>query len=123
MRLATYQIRIRKDPYFFSCHLLHNKKKKMLSNSCRKREWDSVQSMMGALIITIASGELIFNIFGTLEQFERGLIQERTQVGMTAARARGGKGGRPEISNYRLTQGRKAVLINKELNKTHIYQP
>lgn len=95
----------------------------MLSNSCRKREWDSVQSMMGALIITIASGELIFNIFGTLEQFERGLIQERTQVGMTAARARGGKGGRPEISNYRLTQGRKAVLINKELNKTHIYQP
>lgn len=79
--------------------------------------------MMGALIITIASGELIFNIFGTLEQFERGLIQERTQVGMTAARARGGKGGRPEISNYRLTQGRKAVLINKELNKTHIYQP
>ncbi len=30
MRLATYQIRIRKDPYFFSCHLLHDKKRKML---------------------------------------------------------------------------------------------
>jgi DNA invertase Pin-like site-specific DNA recombinase len=33
-----------------------------------------------------------------LAQFERRLIQERTQAGLKAARARGKKGGRPKIS-------------------------
>jgi DNA invertase Pin-like site-specific DNA recombinase len=41
---------------------------------------------------------MIFNIFATLAQFERRLIQERTQAGLKAARARGKKGGRPKIS-------------------------
>jgi len=53
----------------------------------------------GGIDTTTASGELIFNIFGTLAQFERRLIQERTQAGLTAARARGKKAGRPKISN------------------------
>jgi DNA invertase Pin-like site-specific DNA recombinase len=39
-----------------------------------------------------------FNIFATLALFERRLIQERTQAGLKAARARGKKGGRPKIS-------------------------
>jgi len=33
-----------------------------------------------------------------LAQFERRLIQERTYAGLTVARARGRKGGRPNIS-------------------------
>ena len=52
----------------------------------------------GGIDTTTASGEMIFNIFGTLAQFERRLIQERTQAGLTAARARGRNGGRPKIS-------------------------
>ena len=52
----------------------------------------------GGIDTTTASGEMIFNIFGTLAQFERRLIQERTQAGLMAARARGRKGGRPKIS-------------------------
>jgi DNA invertase Pin-like site-specific DNA recombinase len=52
----------------------------------------------GGIDTTTASGEMIFNIFGTLAQFERRLIQGRTQAGLTAARARGRKGGRPKIS-------------------------
>ena len=48
----------------------------------------------GAIDTTTASGELIFNIFSSLSQFERKLIQERTQIGLSAARARGRKGGR-----------------------------
>ncbi len=43
---------------------------------------------------------MIFNIFGTLAQSERRLIQERTLAGLTAARARGRKGGRPKISKH-----------------------
>jgi DNA invertase Pin-like site-specific DNA recombinase len=42
----------------------------------------------GAIDTTNASGELIFNIFSALAQFERRLIQERTKAGLAAARAR-----------------------------------
>lgn len=52
----------------------------------------------GAIDTTTASGELIFNIFSSLAQFERKLIQERTKAGLEAARARGIKGGRKKIS-------------------------
>lgn len=52
----------------------------------------------GAIDTTTASGELIFNIFSSLAQFERKLIQERTKAGLEAARARGRKGGRKKIS-------------------------
>lgn len=42
-----------------------------------------------------AQGRLIFNIFASLAEFERDIIRERTNAGLTAARARGRKGGRP----------------------------
>jgi DNA invertase Pin-like site-specific DNA recombinase len=51
----------------------------------------------GVIDTTSASGELIFNIFSTLAQFERRLTQERTKAGLAAARARGRNGGRPRI--------------------------
>ena len=52
----------------------------------------------GAIDTTTASGELMFNIFSSLAQFERRLIQERTLAGLAAARARGRLGGRKPIS-------------------------
>jgi DNA invertase Pin-like site-specific DNA recombinase len=52
----------------------------------------------GAIDTTTASGELIFNVFACLSQFERRLIQERTRAGLEAARARGRKGGRKPIA-------------------------
>ena len=51
----------------------------------------------GAIDTTTASGELVFNIFSALAQFERRLIQERTRAGLMAARARGRLGGRPAL--------------------------
>jgi DNA invertase Pin-like site-specific DNA recombinase len=42
-----------------------------------------------------AQGRLFFNIMGSLAEFERELISERTQIGLAAARARGRSGGRP----------------------------
>jgi len=51
----------------------------------------------GVIDTTTASGELVFNIFSALAQFERRLIQERTRAGLTAARARGRMGGRKPI--------------------------
>ncbi len=40
-------------------------------------------------------GRLIFQIFGTLAEYERGLIRERAEAGAAAARARGRLGGQP----------------------------
>ncbi len=51
----------------------------------------------GVIDTTSASGELIFNIFAALSQFERELIRERTRSGLKAARARGKLGGRKPI--------------------------
>jgi DNA invertase Pin-like site-specific DNA recombinase len=42
-----------------------------------------------------SGGKLVFHFFGALAEFERDLIRERTQAGLTAARARGKVGGRP----------------------------
>ena len=52
----------------------------------------------GAIDTTTASGELILNVFASLAQFERRVIQERTRAGLQAARARGRKGGRKPIA-------------------------
>lgn len=63
----------------------------------------------GAIDTTTASGELIFNIFGSLAQFERRLIQERTRAGLAAARARGRFGGRKPIS----ADDKKVIMVKK----------
>jgi DNA invertase Pin-like site-specific DNA recombinase len=55
-----------------------------------------VKSLNDPINTTTAQGRLIFNIFGSLAEFERELIRERTQAGLTAARARGHVGGRPK---------------------------
>ena len=68
----------------------------------------------GAIDTTTASGELIFNIFSSLAQFERRLIQERTRAGLEAARSRGRKGGRKKIEN-----DNPKVLTAKKMHKDH----
>jgi DNA invertase Pin-like site-specific DNA recombinase len=68
----------------------------------------------GAIDTTTASGELVFNIFSALAQFERRLIQERTRAGLSAARARGKKGGRKPID---VKDPR--VIMAKEMHKNN----
>jgi DNA invertase Pin-like site-specific DNA recombinase len=48
---------------------------------------------------TTSSGMLFFHIMGSLAEFERSLIQERTAAGLASARARGRLGGRPKVDN------------------------
>lgn len=63
----------------------------------------------GAIDTTTASGELMFNIFSSLAQFERRLIQERTRAGLDSARAQGRVGGRKPIesNNPRIITAKK----------------
>lgn len=52
-----------------------------------------------------AVGKLICHVFAALAEFERGLIRERTQAGLSAARARGRKGGRrPKLDGQQVKE-------------------
>lgn len=53
------------------------------------------QSLTEAIDTTTPHGSFLFNLFGTLAEYERTLITERVNAGLAAARRRGRKGGRP----------------------------
>ena len=72
------------------------------------------RSITEAIDTTTPSGRLIFHVFGALGQFERDLIRERTRAGLTAAAARGRKGGRkPAVTTEKLQRAR--TLLGKGL--------
>lgn len=56
------------------------------------------ESLTERIDTSTAAGELVFHVFGSIAQFERRLMIERTQAGLAAARSRGRKGGRPGAS-------------------------
>ena len=60
-----------------------------------------LQSLQENIDTSTSGGKLIFHIFSALAEFERSLIQERTQTGLRAARARGRLGGRPPLLDNR----------------------
>lgn len=57
----------------------------------------ALESLTEKIDTGTASGELVFHIFGSIAQFERRLMVERTRAGLQAARARGRVGGRPGV--------------------------
>lgn len=52
------------------------------------------RSLTDPVDTTTPAGNLVFQIFAALAEFERALIVERTQAGLAAARANGRRGGR-----------------------------
>jgi DNA invertase Pin-like site-specific DNA recombinase len=54
------------------------------------------KSLTEQIDTTTSGGKLIFHVFAALAEFERDVIRERTRAGLTAARARGRRGGRPK---------------------------
>ena len=64
------------------------------------------KSLQESIDTTTSTGNLVFQIFGAIAEFERNLIRERTQAGLAAARARGRNGGRP----LKLTPQRQELL-------------
>ena len=55
-----------------------------------------LKSLNDPIDTTTPQGRLVFNLFASLAEFEKDLIRERTHAGLSAARARGRKGGRPK---------------------------
>jgi len=76
-----------------------------------EHEGIGLQSLQEAIHTTSPSGRLTFHIFAALAEFERELIQERTQAGLSAARARGRRGGRP-----------KSLAAEKRTRAVQLYQ-
>lgn len=75
----------------------------------------SFRSLTEEMDTTTPGGKLIFHIFGALAEFERNLIQERTQAGLAAARARGRIGGRP----FALDESERKMAIELYKSRNH----
>ncbi|MGI4861087.1 MAG: recombinase family protein [Janthinobacterium lividum] len=63
------------------------------------------ESLKEKIETSSAAGKLVFHVFAALAEFERGLIRERTQAGLAAARARGRAGGRkPKLDEQQIRE-------------------
>ena len=77
------------------------------------------RSLTEGIDTTTPTGTLVFHIFGALAQFERDLIRERTAAGLTAARARGRKGGRrPVVTPARLKRAQDLIGRGASVRET-----
>ena len=72
------------------------------------------RSLTEGIDTTTSGGTLVFHLFGALAQFERDLIRERTRAGLSAAAARGRKGGRKAVVTAEKLK-RAKMLIEKGL--------
>ena len=68
-------------------------------------------SLRESLDTTTPGGKLVFHVFGSVAEFERDVIRERTMAGLEAARARGRKGGRKPVMD------RKKIALASKLMK------
>jgi DNA invertase Pin-like site-specific DNA recombinase len=69
---------------------------------------------------TTAVGELAFHMIGSIAQFERRLISERTKAGLDAARARGRKGGRRVKLKPSDIKKAQAMLLDPTVTKSEV---
>ena len=71
-------------------------------------------SIQDTIDTTTTQGRLFFNLMGSLAEYERELISERTKAGLKAARARGRNGGR--------ARGLSAKAEEKSIAAVHHYK-
>jgi DNA invertase Pin-like site-specific DNA recombinase len=78
------------------------------------------RSLTEALDTTTPQGRLVFHMFGALAEFERGLIRERTQAGLAAARRIGRTGGRPPKLMDDDLEAARAMLANPDITVAEV---
>ena len=69
-----------------------------IAETLKKRDI-GLKSLEEGIDTTTSTGQLMFHLFGALAEFEKNLINERSQAGLNAARSRGRLGGRPKSLN------------------------
>lgn len=84
-----------------------------------------LKSLTESIDTNTSGGKFIFHIFGSLAEFERSIIKDRTIAGLAAAKARGKFPGRPlllkkddiEVAKTLLRDGKISVVdIAKRIN-------
>jgi DNA invertase Pin-like site-specific DNA recombinase len=73
-----------------------------------------------AIDTTTAQGRLLFGIFASLAEFERELIRERVMAGLTAARARGRKGGRKPVFTASKLRRAQAAMTSRDTHVSYL---
>lgn len=71
-----------------------------------------LRSLQENIDTTSSGGRLVFHLFGALAEFERNLVRERTQAGLSAARR---QGGRPAL----LSPTKKALALKLHRVRNH----
>ena len=79
-----------------------------------------LRSLQEKIDTTTPGGKLVFHVFGALAEFERDLIRERTNAGLTAARARGRKGGRKSVLAGKKGEAAAALYRDQQTPVTDI---
>lgn len=68
------------------------------------------RSLAEAIDTTTPGGRLAYHLFGSLAEFERSVLRERTRAGLQAARQRGRRGGRPRsFTTAKLDAARRLI--------------
>lgn len=70
----------------------------------------ALKSLTEAIDTATPGGRLVFHIFGSIAEFERAIIRERTKAGVAAAKARGRSGGRPSKLTGERAEAAKNLL-------------
>lgn len=77
-----------------------------------KEKGVAFRSLTEQMDTTTPHGELLFQLFGALAQYERALIQERVKAGINAAKLRGRHSGRPRALDDEKLKAIIAALEN-----------
>ena len=80
----------------------------------------SFQSLQENLDTSTSTGKLVFHVFGALAEFERNIIRDRTNAGLSAARARGRFGGRPRILDKNKIKIAKSLFSDRQNSVSEI---
>ncbi|GGK80663.1 recombinase family protein [Rufibacter glacialis] len=79
------------------------------------QEGIALRSLQENIDTSTATGKLVYHVFGAISEFEKGLLKERVMAGLTAARARGRVGGRPQ----KLSDQKKKLAVRLYEEKQH----
>lgn len=72
------------------------------------------RSLTDGIDTTTAAGRFFFHMMAALAEMERDLIRERTMAGLSAARARGKKGGRSSVLTQRQISQARLLLAHPD---------
>jgi DNA invertase Pin-like site-specific DNA recombinase len=77
----------------------------------------ALKSITEAIDTGTPGGRLVFHIFGSIAEFERAIIRERTKAGVAAAKARGRNGGRPpKLTGERADHARNLLAAGSSVS-------